>query len=91
MAEFKKMTQNVGIMYRLLKDRHVPKKAKFLIHMTILRPILLYKEAEEQDHCCRYESPEISNGSNQNRESSKCRYMKNLRPNQSLRPYRQTN
>ena len=29
-------------MYRLLKDRHVPKKAKLLIHMTILRPILLY-------------------------------------------------
>ena len=37
-----KMSQNVGIMYRLLKDRHVPKKAKLLIHMTILRPILLY-------------------------------------------------
>ena len=37
-----KMSQNVGMMYRLLKDRHVPKKAKLLIHMTILRPILLY-------------------------------------------------
>ena len=36
------MSQNVGMMYRLLKDRHVPKKAKLLIHMTILRPILLY-------------------------------------------------
>ena len=33
---------SVGMMYRLLKDRHVPKKAIFLIHMTILRPILLY-------------------------------------------------
>ena len=30
------------MMYRLLKDRHVPKKAKLLIHMTILRPILVY-------------------------------------------------
>ena len=30
-----KMSQNVGMMYRLLKDRHVPKKAKLLIHMTI--------------------------------------------------------
>ncbi len=29
-------------MYRLLKYRHVPKRAKVLIHMTILRPILLY-------------------------------------------------
>ena len=37
-----KMSQNVGMMYRILKDRHVPKKAKLLIHMTILRPILLY-------------------------------------------------
>ena len=40
-----KMNQNVGMMYRLLKDRHVPKKAKLLnlIHMTIRRPILLYR------------------------------------------------
>ena len=37
-----KMSQNVGMMYRLSKDRHVPKKAKLLIRMTILRPILLY-------------------------------------------------
>ena len=36
------MSQNVGMMYRLLKYRHVPKRAKVLIHMTILRPILLY-------------------------------------------------
>ena len=28
------MSQNVGMMYRLLKDRHVPNKAKRLIHMT---------------------------------------------------------
>ena len=35
------MNQNVGMMYRLLKDRHVLKKAKLLIYMTILRPILL--------------------------------------------------
>ena len=37
-----KMSQNVGMMYRLLKDQHVPKKAKLLIDMTILIPILLY-------------------------------------------------
>ena len=36
------MSQNVGMMYSLLKDRHVPKKAKLMIHMTTLRPILLY-------------------------------------------------
>ena len=36
------MSQNVGMMYSLLKDQHVPKKAKLLIHMTILRLILLY-------------------------------------------------
>ena len=37
-----KMCQNVGMKYRLLKDRHEPNEAKLLIHMTILRPILLY-------------------------------------------------
>ena len=37
-----KMSQKVGIMYRLLKYRHEPKKAKRMIHMTILRPILLH-------------------------------------------------
>ena len=36
------MSQNVGMMYRLLKYRHVPKEAKLLIHRTIIRPILLY-------------------------------------------------
>ena len=30
------------MMYRILTDRHVPKKIIILIHMTILRPILLY-------------------------------------------------
>ena len=79
-----KISQNVGMMYRLLKDRHVPKKAKLLnlIHMTTRRPILLYRhefwiynEAEEQDHCCRYESrpTEISKGSNQKRQTTKYR------------------
>ena len=33
------------------------------------------KEAEEHDHCCIYESPEISKGSNQKRHSTKCRYI----------------
>ena len=37
-----KICQNVGMMYRLLKDPHGPKKDELLIHMTILRPILLY-------------------------------------------------
>ena len=42
-----KYSQNVGMimMYRLLKDRNVPRKAKLVIgglHKTILRPPLLY-------------------------------------------------
>ena len=36
-----KYSQNIGMMYRLLKDRNVPRKAKIVIHKTILRPILL--------------------------------------------------
>ena len=34
--------QHVGLMYRLLKDRNVPRQAKLVIHNTILRQILLY-------------------------------------------------
>ena len=41
-AARRRRSRSVGMMYRLLKDRHMPKKAKLLIHMTILRPILLY-------------------------------------------------
>ena len=37
-----KYSQNVGMRYRLLKDRNVPRQAKLVIHKTILRPILLY-------------------------------------------------
>ena len=37
-----KYIQNVGCMCRLLKDRNVPKKAKQIIHQTILRPILIF-------------------------------------------------
>ena len=37
-----KYSQNVGCMNRLLKDRNVPKKAKPIIHQTILRPILIF-------------------------------------------------
>ena len=37
-----KYSQHVGMMYRLLKDRNVPRKAKLVIHKTILRQILLY-------------------------------------------------
>ena len=29
-------------MYRLLKDRNVPKKAEQIIHQTVLRPILIF-------------------------------------------------
>ena len=36
-----KYSQNMGCMYRLLKYRNVPKKAKQIIHQTILRPILI--------------------------------------------------
>ena len=36
-----KYSQNVGCMYRLLKDRNVPKKAKQIIHQTTIRHILI--------------------------------------------------
>ena len=32
---FAKYSQNVGWIYRILKDRNVPKKAKQIIHQTI--------------------------------------------------------
>ena len=39
-----KYSQHVGMMYRLLKDRNVPRKAKLVIYKSIglLRTILLY-------------------------------------------------
>ena len=37
-----KYSQNVGCMYRLLKDMNVPKKPKQIIHQTVLRPILIF-------------------------------------------------
>ena len=37
-----KYTTNVGMMYPLLKDRHVPRQSKIIIYKTILKPILLY-------------------------------------------------
>ena len=37
-----KYSLHVGMMYRLLKDRNVPRKVKLVIHKTILMPILLY-------------------------------------------------
>jgi exonuclease III len=37
-----KYSQNVGLMYRLLKDKNVPKKVKRIVYLGILRPILLY-------------------------------------------------
>ena len=36
------MSQNVGFLYRLLKDKNVPKKVKRILYVGILRPILLY-------------------------------------------------
>ena len=36
-----KYSQNVVCMNRLLKDKNAPKKAKQIIHQTILRPILI--------------------------------------------------
>ena len=37
-----KYRQNVGCMYRILKDRNVPKKAKQIIPKTIFKPILIF-------------------------------------------------
>ena len=37
-----KYSQNVGMMYRLLRDQNVPRKSKLVIHKTILRPIMRY-------------------------------------------------
>ena len=37
-----KYSQNVGCVYKLRKDRNVPKKAKRIIQQTILRPILIF-------------------------------------------------
>ena len=37
-----KYSRNAGMMYRLLKDRNVPRKEKPVIHNIILMPILLY-------------------------------------------------
>ena len=37
-----KFSSNVGLLYPLLKDKHVPKKVKTVIYTTILRPVLLY-------------------------------------------------
>lgn len=35
-------SKNVGMLYPLLKDKHVPQKVKITIYKTILRPLLLY-------------------------------------------------
>ena len=57
-------SHNVGCMYRLLKDRNVPKKAKQIIHQTILIPILIFgsecwsldKRTRTEDYNSRHES-----------------------------------
>ena len=38
----KKYSMNVGLLYPLLKERHVPRAVKVLIYKSILRPILTY-------------------------------------------------
>jgi calcineurin-like phosphoesterase family protein len=35
-------SKHVGLLYPLLKDKSVPRKAKRLIYLTILRPLLIY-------------------------------------------------
>ena len=35
-------SQNVGCMYRQMKDRNVPKKANQIIHKTIVRHIIIF-------------------------------------------------
>ena len=37
-----KFNSTLSLLYPLIKDRHVPSKAKILIYTSILRPILLY-------------------------------------------------
>ena len=37
-----KFSQNVGMLYPLLKVKEIPTEIKALIYKTILRPILLY-------------------------------------------------
>ena len=37
-----KYNSNVGMMYPLLKDKHVPRDCKIIIYRTILKPLLLY-------------------------------------------------
>ena len=78
-----KMSQNVRMMYRLLKYRNVPKKSKLLIHMIILRPILLdghdswilTKKLKSKITAADVKVLiSISKGSNQKRQRTKCRY-----------------
>ena len=70
-------------MYRLLKDRLVPKKAKLPIHITIFRPTLLFgheswiltKTLKSKSTAEYIKSAEINKGSNQKRQSTQCRYI----------------
>ena len=76
-----KMCQNVGMKYRLLKDRHEPNEANLLIHMTILRPTLLYGHEswiltkKLKSKIAAAEVLRLSKGSNQKRQSTTCRYI----------------
>ena len=95
-----KMSQNVGMMYRLLKYRHVPKKAKLLIHITILRPILmngheswiLTKKLKSKITAAEMKVLRLVKGvTRRDRVYAMLTYMTNLRSSQSLRLYRQIN
>ena len=74
-----KYSQNVGCMYRLLKDRNVPKKAKQIIHQTILRPILIFgsecwtwtKKATTADYSKRNESYQNDTRGHQREQNEK--------------------
>ena len=52
--------QNVGYMYRLTKDKNVPKKAKQIIHQTIFRPIIIFgndcRTLDKKDRTADYNS-----------------------------------
>ena len=41
-AKISKYNSNVGMLYPLLKDKHVPEACKLIIYKTLLKPVLLY-------------------------------------------------
>ena len=61
-----KYSMNVGLLYQLLKDRHMPHAVKLLIYKSVLKPILTYgceawtltAAIKQQSPRCRNESAE---------------------------------